>query len=171
MKKHQNEINSSLKTIKSCSLHIFFSLCMQHIQAACTDILSLNWKNDNATFTASEIQTMRKLKACVRYFLKIHYIYTWFNNFDKIAITNNVYLCSFFCLVLWEQFPCFSQSISWMPLYKVFLPVLIFNSHSHKTKTLCCHGWTFLYIYCFRLSKVSSFHREKFSIRNKLNDV
>ena len=128
MKKHQNEINSSLKTIKSCSLHIFFSLCMQHIQAACTDILSSNWKNDNATFTASEIQTMRKLKACVRYFLKIHYI----SDFE-IPMTNNVYLCSFFCLALWEQFPCFSQSISWMPLCKVFLPLLIFNSHSHKS--------------------------------------
>ena len=43
--------------------------------------------------------------------------------------------------------------------------------HSQKTKTLCCHGWRFLYIYCFRLSEASSFRRKKFSMRNKLNDV
>ena len=33
----------------------------------------------------------------------------------------------FFCLVLWEQFPCFSLWISWMPLCNVFLSVLIFD--------------------------------------------
>ena len=43
--------------------------------------------------------------------------------------------------------------------------------HSQKTKTLCCHGWRFLYIYYLRLSEVSSFRRKKFSMRNKLYDV
>ena len=43
--------------------------------------------------------------------------------------------------------------------------------HSQKTKTLCRHGWHFLYIYCFRLSKASSFRRKKCTMRNKLNDV
>ena len=33
----------------------------------------------------------------------------------------------FFCLALWEQFPCFSRQISWMPLCNVFFSVLIFD--------------------------------------------
>ena len=33
----------------------------------------------------------------------------------------------FFCLVLWEQFPCFSRQISWMPLCNEFFSVLIFD--------------------------------------------
>ena len=36
---------------------------------------------------------------------------------------------SFFCLVLWEQFPCFSLWINWMPLCNIFFSVLIFDLH------------------------------------------
>ena len=44
------------------------------------------------------------------------------------SITKTPFTCfTFFCLVLWEQFPCFSLWISWMPLCNVFLSVLIFD--------------------------------------------
>ena len=54
--KHQNEKLFLKKFQNLFNSHIFFFM-----HAACTAILSLNWKNNNTIFAASKIQTIRKL--------------------------------------------------------------------------------------------------------------
>ena len=79
---------------------------------------------------------------------------------NKVFPPNKNYL-AFFCLVLWEQFPCFSLWISCMPQCNIILSVLIFDLYYfsvllYKDNNLytIVIVWYFNVVFCAVLFKV-----------------
>ena len=111
-------------------------------------------------------------------FRQCKFSHNWVPILSKICLdtTNFEEICQFFSIFSIQSLCLLFSQNSLYIWFNNLDEIAITNniylcSHSQKTKTLCRHGWRFLYIYCFRLSEASSFRRKKFSMRNKLNDV